>query len=163
MTYNLEEILAVISEIQIDQQVLVSRLKEGYDFEILSTENENLPYVELKVASYCRDYGVLAVNKETRGFFPGYKRQFILETNIKPFVMHLTSAVNGSETGEETGSYIGHPRGGAVDSKFLDIAPDANYTRDGSFHRWYDAHPSVNVDDYVRVYRLNQERFRLEV
>lgn len=161
--HKIGEIMNRILKLPMNQQALVSKRSSGiYNIEIISKQGEDLPYVELKVNPSSREYGILHVTKETKGFFPGYRRQFILETNVKPFVMHLTGSENGTEVGSEEGGYLCHPRPQEIEGRLLAHAPDANHSKEGSFKRWFDAHEGIEPDHYVRVYRVHLESFRLE-
>ncbi len=100
-----------ILRLSVNQQVLVSKIgSEIYNIEIIGKEGEDIPYVELKINPSSREYGILHVTEETKGFFPGYRRQFVLETDVKPFVMHLTASEDGTEIGSEEGGYLCHPK-----------------------------------------------------
>jgi hypothetical protein len=161
--YKVGEVIDKIMKLPMNQQALVSKSGRGiYNIEIISKQGEDLPFVELKINPSSREYGILHVTKETRGFFPGYRRQFVLETDVKPFVMHLTGAGNGSCVGDEEGGYLCHPRPQDVGARLLQHASDANHARDGSFKRWFDEHEEVEPEHYVRVYRAHPELFRLE-
>lgn len=164
MTHKLGEVLDKILKLPMNQHALVSKSGRGfYNIEVISKEGQDQPYVELKIAPEDRQYGIVHVTKETRGFFPGYKRQFVLETDLKPFVMHLTGAANGTAVGSETGGYLCHPRANEIDERLLEHVPDAGHNKDGSFKRWFDFHPEVEPGNYVKVYRVHPELFRLEL
>lgn len=49
------------------------------------------PYVEIVLNASSRKYSLLPLNIDTRGFFPGYKIPFTLETDIG----NLEAAVTG--------------------------------------------------------------------
>jgi hypothetical protein len=125
-------------------------------------ESANHPYVELKITPDSSVNGYINVNKEAEGFFPGYKQQFILDTDVKPFVMHLTSAPAGTSLGDNMGGYICHPRSTEVEDRFLVRVPDSGNNIKGSFLRWHDAHTNLEAGDLVKVYRLGDEHYRLE-
>lgn len=161
--HKIKEIINRILKLPMNQQALVSKRGSGmYNIEIISKQGEDLPYVELKVNPSSREYGILHVTKETRGFFTGYRRQFILETDVKPFVIHLTASENGTEVGSEEGGYLCHPSPQKIEGRLLAHAPDADHHIKGSLKRWFDAHPKVEPDYYLRVYRAHPELFRLE-
>ena len=146
------------------QQATIGRNEQGlYTVEVIDIQqNRGLPYVELKIVPSDREYNIVHVTKETRGLFPGYKVQFVLETDVKPFVMHLTGGNVSYEVGDEEGGYLCHPRPNEIEERFLPKVPDAN-TREGSFKQFYDAHSELKPDDYVKVFRVNPELYRLAV
>lgn len=160
----IEGIVEKLKDLPFEKKAIISRISGGkiglYSMEFVNRADE--PYVELRIAPEDRTYGIIHVSKETKGFFSGYKKQFVLETDVKPFVMHLTGAPNGTEIGEESGGYIGHPRANEIEDRFLSQAPDAKHNVQGSFLRWYEAHPETEPDMHVRVYRSNAELFRLD-
>lgn len=161
--YKIEEVMERILKLPMNRQALVSKSGGGiYNIEIISKQGEDIPYVELKINPSSREYGILHVTKETRGFFPGYRRQFILETDVKPFVIHLTGSENGTEVGSEEGGYLCHPRPNEIEERLLAHAPDADHHIEGSLKRWFDAHEEVEPNHYVKVYRVHPESFRLE-
>lgn len=161
--YKIEEIMNKILKLPMNQQALVSKGGSGiYNIEIISKKGEYIPYVELKVNPSSREHGILHVTKETRGFFPGYRRQFVLETDVKPFVIHLTASENGTEVGSEEGGYICHPSPQKIEGRLLAHAPDADHYIKGSLKRWFDAHEEIDPNHYVKVYRYHPESFRLE-
>ncbi len=54
-----------------------------------------------------RKYGLIPVPKEYRGFFPGYKVPFILQTDIGEITTRVTSAPKGTKVGNAAaGAYI---------------------------------------------------------
>ncbi len=159
---KIDDITGRLTKLLYNQKAIIGKSGRGiYTIEYVSRGNE--PYVELKIAPEDRSYGIIHVSKETRGFFPGYRKQFVLETDVKPFIMHLTGAPNGSEVGDEVGGYICHPKTSEIEARLLDNVPDARHPVEGSFKRWYDAHPEVNPGQYVRVFRTHPELFRLEI
>lgn len=162
MQSTLADIVNQLLDLTPTQQATITKSEQGiYLLEVIDTiDNKELPYVELKIVPSDREYNIVHVTKETRGLFPGYKVQFVLETDLKPFVMHLTGGNNGNKIGEEEGGYICHPRPTEVEKRFLQIVPDAN-TKEGSFKQFYDAHPKLQPENYVKVFRVNKELYRL--
>lgn len=159
---KIDDLTSKLGKLPYSQKAIVSKSGKGlYLLEYVSRADE--PYVLLKIAPEDRTYGIIHVDKETRGFFPGYRKQFVLETDVKPFIMHLTGAPNGSEVGDEVGGYVCHPKTSEIEARLLDNAPDARHSVEGSFKRWYDAHPEVNPGRYVKVFRTHPELFRLEL
>ena len=108
-------------------------------------------------------YGIIELNKEAREFFPGYKKQFVLETDIKPFVLHLSGGTKETKIGSEEGGYLGHPTPRNVEEKFFRQIPDCRHRIQGSFKRWYDAHPDIEPEHYFKVFKLDSELYRLEI
>ena len=152
-------ILKTVLNLKPDQQAIIGRSVRGvYTVNIQTKTNQ--PYVELKIAPKDREYNIIHVTKETKGFFPGYKVQFVLDTDIKPFVMHLTGANNGTTIGDDEGGYLCHPRPSEINPSMLTRVPDAD-KRDGSFKQFYDAHPRLQGGDYVKIFRLTPDFYRL--
>ena len=134
----------------------VRSAQEGYTIGL--EQEPYIPSVELIVAPCDPYWGIIHVRNETRGLFRGYRGQFILETDVKPFVMHLTGAADDTPIGENTGGYIGHP--GTIEPRLLQHCPDSN-TREGSFKRFYEAHPEMGGGSIIRIGRLAPERYRI--
>lgn len=66
-----------------------------------------------------RNFAVIPVPKQKRGFFPGYKVYFDLETDVGIIKTRMTSAPKGTPVGDPTGgAYI-----------------------QGNLRQWYDRHP----------------------
>ena len=164
MELDIGDMVQKLLDLDVNQQAVVSKRPSGlYVVDVLDNQdNDDLPYVMLKVVPSSREYGILHVTKETRGLFPGYKRQFVLETTVQPFVMHLTGADNGTHVGEDQGGYICHPRTTEIDERFVDV-PYATHAVDGSFKRFFDANPRLRPETLVTVYRVNNARYRLEL
>jgi hypothetical protein len=68
-----------------------------------------------------RNYGLLRLNSQSRWFFPGYKIDFILETDIGEIKSRVTSAMAGTVIG----------------------APNAGTYISGGLREWYRKHPEV--------------------
>jgi|TARA_Y100000310_G_scaffold2130_1_gene2659 hypothetical protein len=151
------------SNIGIDlERISILNLHGNYPQAAFTEGDQNYPFIDLTCKPSWRDRGLISLTDGTRGFFPGYKIQFLMETNVKPFVLHLNSSSDGTRVGEDSGNYINHPEGNIVDSKFLSEAPDATSNRDGTLYRWFERNPKLQPDDQIRIYRINAERFRLE-
>ena len=118
--------------------------------------------VKLKIIPSNIKYGIIELNNETREFFPGYRKQFILQTDIRLFVMHLSGSEKGTEIGSVYGGYLSHPRPRDIKEKFFRQIPDCRHHIKGSFKRWYDEHPEIESEHYIRIYKLEEELFRLE-
>jgi len=132
-------------------------------YEINFEETKEEPYIELKISPSDIEYGIIHIVKETKGFFLGYRKQFVLETDTKPFVMHLTSASDGTKIGEGTGGYLCHPRPDEIDMHLLKYAPDTKDRIEGSFKRWYDSHSEVSRGTWIKIYRKHSKLYILEL
>lgn len=54
-----------------------------------------------------REYSLIPLNNENRKYFPGYKVDFILETDVGIKNVHVTSGEKGNRIGDSTaGNYI---------------------------------------------------------
>ncbi len=90
-------------------------------------------------------YNILRFPKVYRGFFPGYKTPFVLESNVGQLELQVTSAPKDTEIGD----------------------PDAGNYIVGGLREWYD-HNQVQEGNKVRVtevkkhkkYELNKLRSR---
>ena len=161
---NLNNIIIEIAKISIGTRAIVDRTGERV-YNIDLEQIGDYPYVKLKIAPKARQYGIIHVPKEIKGFFPGYRKQFILETDVKPFVMHLTGSETGTKIGEKEGGYIDHPMPNDIEARLIQKVNDANNRIDGSFKRWYDSHPLPEAapNSWVKIYRIHSELFRLEL
>ena len=74
-----------------------------------------------------RKYGLFRLTRDTRWFFPGYKLDFILETDIGEIRAKVTSAMVGTQIGD----------------------PDAGTYLSGGLRQWYRQHPEVIVGKRV--------------
>ena len=164
--HSIGTVLEAILALPPEHNVFVRKNKNGLYTLVASECSSNkageYPYITIKLSESCRGYHLLQIPTAMRGFFPGYHEQFVLLTDVKPFVMHLTSGSAASTKGNTEGGYIGHPRPRDIEQKFLAEVPDACNRTAGCFGRWYDAHPEGNVGDKYRIYRLNKELFAFE-
>ncbi|MEK6822891.1 MAG: hypothetical protein AABY13_03600 [Nanoarchaeota archaeon] len=159
MPPNLDELMAQLDRMPQDGRAMIVRRADG-QYEIELVDELRLPYIELKIVPSSRRYSIIHVPIDAKDFFPGYRVQFVLNTPLKPFVMHMTGADNGTARGDDVGGYICHPRTTDIDAGLLAEVPDAN-TNDGSFKRFYDANKILRTDDWVRVFRMDQHHYRL--
>jgi hypothetical protein len=122
------------------------------------------PYVDIRKAPADHEYGIIHIQQEFKSFFPGYRIQFLLETDIRPFVMHMTAGTNGSRRGAEEGGYICHPKCNEIEEEFQQVRDATHHIR-GSFLRWYDAHPDYQLEleeKWFRFFKLDDKHYRLE-
>lgn len=161
---NLNDIIIGMAKMPIGMRAIIDKIEEGV-YKLHLEQIGNYPYIMLKIAPKARQYGIIHVSKKTKGFFPGYRKQFILETDIKPFIMHLIGSENGTKIGEKEGGYIDHPMPHNIEGYLIQQVRDANDRIEGSFKRWYDAHPlpEASPNSWVKVYRVNSELYRLEL
>lgn len=105
-------------------------LKPGEELEIPITSPTNF------------NFHLFIIPKERRSFFPGYKIQFILETDLGELITHVSSAKAGTEIGDmKAGIYI--------QSKLAD---------------WYRAHRNLKIGDKVLFSVIEpMKRYRLEI
>jgi len=105
---------------------------------------ENVPddVIDIELNPSCRQYVLLPLPKDKRRFFPGYKVNFELMTDVGVLTAHVTSAPKGTPIGDPDGG--GHIRGG--------------------FGRWYAKHPELKAGDTLRVEALEPaRRYRLSI
>jgi len=89
-----------------------------------------------------REYGLINLTKKIRGFFPGYKEEFILETDIGEIVTKVTSAPKGVQ--------IGDPFGGT-------------YIQ-GGLKPWYKKHQELKDGDKLIITIIEpKKRYKLNI
>jgi len=126
--------------------------------EILNSGN---PIVLLNLAEEDPTYGIIHIPQQSRNFFPGYKVQFALNTDVKPFVVHVTGG-NGGDRGSSEGSYLCHPRGSEVNPSLFPQCTDAT-NNNGSFFRFYEAHPELSKDSRLVIEKLGDFEYQLHI
>jgi hypothetical protein len=101
--------------------------------------------VEIQLSNldtYCREWALIPVHKDKRRFFPGYKEQFVLETDIGNLTARVSSAPKGTPMGD----------------------PDAGSYVTGGLRQWYEKHPHLKDGDKVRIEALEPgKRYKLSV
>ena len=87
-----------------------------------------------------RQHGLIPLPKQYRGYFPGYKVQFIFETDIGEITTRVTSAPRGTPNGDpEAGNYI-----------------------QGGLKPWYDRHRELNEGNKLIIEVIeSKRRYRL--
>jgi len=172
MTLSLDEVIRTVTNLTAEESAVIRKTEEGiYEVNIRrrNTFKDNgahlleKPFVEVCVADKDPFYGIIHIPKSVIALrhFPGYRCQFVLETSVKPFVMHLTGAESGTNKGDPKGGYLCHPGNPRIDSKFLDRVP-VTKSKDASFKRFYDQ-THVKGGQWVRIYRLEPELYRAEI
>lgn len=99
------------------------------------TRQRNLRSIVVDIEQSCLDYNILIFPKKHRSFFPGYKRDFVLNTNVSAHIAHVTSAEYGTRTGN----------------------PNAGQYIVGRLGKWY-RHNKPRVGDRVRVRQLEKHK-----
>lgn len=90
-----------------------------------------------------RKYGLINLTKRIRGFFPGYKEKFILETDIGEIVTKVTSA-------SRPGVQVGDPIEGA-------------YIQ-GGLKPWYEKHRELKDGDKLIIAVIEpKQRYKLNI
>jgi hypothetical protein len=98
--------------------------------------------IELELYDSSRKYVYIPLPKDKRHFFPGYKLNFGLVTDIGVLTAHVTSAPNGTPTGDPHAG--GHIR--------------------GRFGPWYAKHPELKAGDKLRIEALEAgKRYKLSI
>lgn len=166
---HLSKIVERLQGLSLDQIAEVSKGIGGhYHIAILSQANSGdfSSCISLKVVPSSSEFGIIHVPKEHRAFFPGYRTQFVLETDVSPFVMHLTGGnsdqlIKGvsldDAVGENIGQYLCHPRSTQISSQYADI-PGTTSGREGSFKRFYELHDEIVPDDFLIICRRVKPR-----
>lgn len=162
---RLPDIIDRLQGLSLDQIAEISRGSRGhYQMAVLSraSSGDFSSCIALKVVPSSREFGIVHVPKELKAFFPGYRSQFVLETDVQPFVMHLTGG-NGADLQagvslddavgqKDIGQYLCHPRSTEIDMRFSEISHAAS-AKQGSFKRFYDAHQELRPDDFLVICR----------
>jgi len=94
------------------------------------------------------NYGKIVLNEELREFLPKARQQFIMGTDMGPFVLH-----------RQNNSYLNAPRTSEVDRSLL---PELGKHGVRPLHVWYQGHPKVNPGSRVTIYKESDLRFFLE-
>jgi len=76
-----------------------------------------------------KGWALIPLPKDRRHFFPGYKREFKLETDMGTLMAHVTSASEGTPVGD----------------------PDAGAYITGRLRQWYEKHPQLQDGDKIRI------------
>jgi hypothetical protein len=89
-----------------------------------------------------RKFAYFHLDKGNRRFFPGYKKDFVLETDIGDIMTRVTSAREPSQIGD----------------------PDAGVIVQGNLKKWYAKHQEVNIGTKVRFDCIDPyKKYRLSV
>jgi len=114
---------------------------------VVVCQEEKLPVdkVEIQLGSIHSHatFGTLSLpKKEYRHFLPGYKEDFILETDVGNIVTRVTSAPQGTRIGDpNAGAYI-----------------------QGGLRPWYKKHPELKSGDRLIIEAIEpQKRYRLKI
>jgi len=98
--------------------------------------------IQLKSLYTARRWALIPIPKGKRAFFPGFKVNFELTTDIGVVTTHVTSAPKGTP--------IGDPEGG-------------RYIQTG-LRAWYDKHPELKGGDKLRIDTLEpRKRYQLSI
>ena len=99
--------------------------------------------IRINIIHSPRKYGLINLTKQIRGFFPGYKEKFILETDIGEIVTKVTSA-------SRPGVQIGDPVEGA-------------YIQ-GGLKPWYEKHQELKDGDKLIITVIEpKKRYKLNI
>jgi len=83
-----------------------------------------------------RKWGLIPIPREYRSFFPGFKVNFILQTDIGNLTVKVTSGPNGTRVGDpEAGTYI-----------------------TGGLKPWYDRHKNLKDGDTISIEVIEPKR-----
>lgn len=164
---RLTHIVERLQGLSLDQIAEISKGARGqYNMDILSraSSGDFDSCVALKVVPSSSQFGIIHIPREHKSFFPGYRSQFVLETDVQPFVMHVTGGNSDDlkagvtlddAVGEDIGQYLCHPRSTQISMRFADV-PNATSAKLGSFKRFYAQHSELNPDDFLVICRRAQ-------
>jgi len=165
---RLPQVIERLQELSLDQIAEISRGTRGhYYMDVLSqaSSGDFDSCIALKVVPSSSQFGIIHIPREHKAFFPGYRSQFVLETDVQPFVMHVTGGNSGhlkkgvsldDAIGEEIGQYLCHPRATLIAPEFSDI-PYATSAKQGTFKRFYARHTELKPDDLLVICRRAQQ------
>ncbi len=163
---SIGSLLEKLLQLPAEQDLLVRKSKDGLYTAVTVQNAEDrageYPFITVNLEESCRKHNLILIPKIVQGFFPGYREQFVLLTDIKPFVMHLTSGSSHSKKGSIEGGYLCHPNPKDVEPEFLREVQDAGHRTEGCFGRWYDCHPEAQVGNKCRIYRINRRVYSLK-
>jgi len=98
--------------------------------------------IEIKSIHSPREWALIPIPKAKRAFFPGFKVDFELVTDVGTITTHVTSDVNGTP--------IGDPRSGKCIQTGL--------------REWFDGHPALSDGAKLRIRALDPgKRYELSV
>lgn len=114
----------------------------------VEVREEEWPYIREKVEVQLRSlhtpkrFALIPLLKENRHFFPGYKIDFTLETDIGPITTRVTSAPQGTQMGDpNAGAYI-----------------------QGGLRSWYDKHSELKDGSTLVIEEIDpKKRYRLKI
>jgi len=165
---RLPDIVERLQGLSLDQIAEISKGTRGhYHMAVLSqaSSGDFTSCIALKIVPSSSQFGILHIPREHKAFFPGYRSQFILETDVQPFVMHLTGGNSDDlkqgvslddAVGQEIGQYLCHPRSILISPQFTDI-PHATSQKNGSFRNFYARHPELKPDDFLVICRRSEQ------
>jgi hypothetical protein len=105
-----------------------------------SEESENTIDVQLKTLYTPHRWALIPIPKGKRHFFPGYKVNFELITDVGVLTAHVTSAPKGTPRGD----------------------PDGGKYVQGGLRLWYDKHPELKDGARLRIEALEPgKRYKL--
>lgn len=88
----------------------------------------------------CINFHLFYIPKEERGFFPGYKIPFYMETDTGTYETWVSSAPKGTERGD----------------------PNAGVFVQRNLNTWFKAHPELQVGSKIQVQAIEpMKRYRL--
>lgn len=92
--------------------------------------------IEIKNIHTPREWALIPIPNDKRAFFPGYKVNFVLSTDVDAITTHVTSAVKGTP--------IGDPMGG-------------KYIQTG-LREWFDRHPALGDGAKLQIRALETRK-----
>ncbi|MBI4303303.1 MAG: hypothetical protein HY665_03060 [Chloroflexi bacterium] len=117
---------------------------DGIVSKVLEQAAKTKNMIELKLNASSREYVYIPLPKDKRHFFPGFKVDFQLETDVRTLTAHVTSQANGASV------EVGNPHAGT-------------HIR-GKFGRWFAKHPELKAGDRLRIEALEPgKRYKLSV
>ncbi len=123
-----------------DMKALARKIAE----DTLAKYGMNKNVIELKLNASSREYVYIPLPKDKRFFFPGYKVDFELKTDVGTATAHVTSEPHGASVD------VGDPHAGT-------------HIR-GKFGPWYARHPELKAGDRLRIEALEPgKRYGLSI
>jgi len=109
-------------------------------FEDKTEEVREIKEIEITQPTF-RQYARITFKRSDRSFFPGYKVEFTLKTDIGALKCKVSSGSEGTEIGDSVvGQYI-----------------------TGDIGKFYDAHPELNIGDFLVFTKLNDLIYEVEI
>jgi len=158
---ELSHVIDALLALHTGEHAIVTRETRSQYSVVTGTPDEDYR-IDLKLVPSSFKYGIIHVPSKAVDMFPGYRRQFVLLTPVKPFIVHLTGAIEGTRKGAQQGGYLCHPSPCNVEESWLKLVPDAR-SNEGSLLAFYEAQRKLlKPGSHVQINKLGVNQFELK-